>query len=98
MEIQSIPDIDGNPDIAGFISFTIFKSHIATTPKKKEATKLLVHFLTYLQYHVKATKTYMHMRMRSKVNALLQVLNRATQTGTEAKEKKTITGKTWVRK
>mmetsp|Transcript_17173 Transcript_17173/g.34399 ORF Transcript_17173/g.34399 Transcript_17173/m.34399 type:complete len:166 (-) Transcript_17173:85-582(-) len=98
MEIQSIPNIDGNPDIAGFISFTIFKSHIGTTPKKKEATKLLVHFLTYLQYHVKATKTYMHMRMRNKVNALLQVLNRATQTSNETKAKKTITGKTWVKK
>ena len=36
MEIQSVPNADGNPDIAGFISFTIFKSHIATTPKKKE--------------------------------------------------------------
>ena len=57
-----------------------------------------MHFLTYLQYHVKATKTYMHMRMRSKVNALLQVLNRATQTSNETKAKKTITGKTWVKK
>ncbi|GMH84036.1 hypothetical protein TrVE_jg10251 [Triparma verrucosa] len=98
MEIQSFPNADGNPDIAGFISFTIFKSHVDSKPKMLQSAKQLVNFLTYLQYHVKATKTYMHMRMRSKVNSLLQVLTRAQQTSTEAKEKKTFTGKTFTRK
>ncbi|GMH53430.1 hypothetical protein TL16_g01453 [Triparma laevis f. inornata] len=98
MEIQSLPNADGNPDIAGFISFTIFKSHVDSKPKMIQSAKQLVNFLTYLQYHVKATKTYMHMRMRSKVNSLLQVLTRAQQMSSEVKEKKTFTGKTFTRK
>ncbi|GMI43413.1 hypothetical protein TeGR_g9738 [Tetraparma gracilis] len=98
MELSSIPNIDQNPNIAGFLSFTLFKNHVETRPKMLNTIKLLISFTTYLQYHIKATKTYMHMRMRAKVTGLLQVLNRATQTGTEEKEKKTFGGKTFTRK
>jgi len=96
MEVQGVDGIV-EEGIAGFVSFTLFKNHVDSTPKKNNAIKLLVNFLTYLQYHVKATKTYMHMRMRSKVNGLLQVLSRAKQESTEEKEKKTFQGKSFVR-
>lgn len=33
---------------------------------------LLTGFRNYLHYHLKATKTYMHMRMRKRVVGLLQ--------------------------
>mmetsp|Transcript_21430 Transcript_21430/g.44644 ORF Transcript_21430/g.44644 Transcript_21430/m.44644 type:complete len:328 (-) Transcript_21430:174-1157(-) len=96
LEVQSVPNIV-EEGIAGFVSFTLFKNHVSTKPKKLQAISLLVNFLTYLQYHVKATKTYMHMRMRNKVNGLLQVLSRAKQESSEVKEKKTFQGKSFQR-
>lgn len=57
---------------------------------------LLAGFRNYLHYHIKATKTYMHMRMRKRVVGLLQVLNRAVPEA-EEKAKKTAQGKTFVR-
>lgn len=38
---------------------------------------LLSSLRNYLMYHIKASKTYLHMRMRRKVAGWLQVLNRA---------------------
>jgi hypothetical protein len=37
----------------------------------------LVMFRAFLDYHIKAAKSYLHMRMRSRIDAWLQVLNRA---------------------
>jgi len=96
-ELSSFPNIDGTPDIAGFMSFKLFKDHVKTQEKRDRAVSTLIGFLNYLQYHIKASKTYMHMRMRHKVNDLLQVLNRANQTTDEKKEKKTMSGKTFTR-
>jgi actin related protein 2/3 complex subunit 2 len=95
-EVQGVEGIE-EEGIAGFVSFTLFKSHVGGVGKREKAVGMLVNFGTYLQYHVKATKTYMHMRMRSKVNGLLQVLSRAKQESTEVKEKKTFQGKSFQR-
>ena len=37
-----------------------------------KATNMLVGFRNYLHYHIKASKTYLHMRMRLRVTNLLQ--------------------------
>jgi len=98
MELSAIAGISDTPNIAGFLSFTLFKNHVQTRPKQLEVVKLMVGFTTYMQYHIKCTKTYMHMRMRAKVAGLLQVLNRSIQKSSEEKEKKTFGGKTFTRK
>ena len=84
-----------NKDCAGFISFALEESHVAGD-KKAGAVSLMSCFRNYLHYHIKSSKTYLHMRMRKKVVGWLKVLNRAIPE-TE-KEKKTAAGKTFTRK
>ena len=84
-----------NSDSAGFISFALEKRHVEGS-KKMSAIDLLSGFRTYLLYHIKCTKTYLHMRMRQKGANWMQVLNRAIPE--VETEKKTIAGKTFIRK
>lgn len=49
----------------------IFAQHVERGRQDKTVT-LLTGFRNYLHYHLKATKTYMHMRMRKRVVGLLQ--------------------------
>ncbi|RYG61725.1 hypothetical protein EON64_18375 [archaeon] len=83
------------PNLAGFISFAVEDRHVQGAGKEKVVT-LLTGFRAYLHYHIKCSKTYLHMRMRRKVASWLQVLNRAMP-DIEG-EKKTAGGKTFVRK
>ena len=84
-------------DIAGYISFIFEGRHVAKEEVLEKAVTMLVGFRAYLLYHIKATKTYLHMRMRKRVSTWLQVLNRAVPE-VESTEKKTASGKTFKRK
>lgn len=86
----------------GYLSFSVLPTHISDTQKIATLSHTLSTFRTYIQYHIKSSKTYFHMRMRQRVNSMLQVLNRAKQDTDEnanlqKKEKKTISGKTFQR-
>lgn len=81
--------------LAGFLSFSVEERHI-TGPAKNNAISLLISFRNYLHYHIKSSKTYLHMRMRKKVAGWMLVLNRAKPE--IETEKKTATGKTFVMK
>ena len=84
-----------NPDAAGYITFALEIRHLEGN-KLENAVSLLASFRNYLHYHIKASKTYLHMRMRKRVVGWLQVLNRAVpQVETE---KKLASGKTFTRK
>jgi len=62
----------------GYVSFLLESRHYA--PAKREAiADVLMTFRNYLHYHIKCSKAYLHIRMRSRVESLLQVLNRAKQ-------------------
>lgn len=82
-------------DGAGFISFALEQRHVKGKAKDKAIT-LLTGFRNYLHYHIKCSKTYLHMRMRKRVAGWLQVLNRAVPV--IESEKKTASGKTFSRK
>ena len=84
-----------NADAAGFISFAFEERHVSG-PKKDAAITMITGFRNYLHYHIKSSKTYLHMRMRKKVVGWLQVLNRAIPE--VETEKKTAAGKSFVRK
>lgn len=84
-----------NADSAGYLSFALEGRHVEGA-RKESAINLLSGFRTYLHYHIKCTKTYLHMRMRQKGANWMQVLNRALPE--VETEKKTIAGKTFVRK
>jgi len=82
-------------DSQGFISFVLFKGHLSDKNRTKTIQSLQT-FRNYLHYHIKCSKAYLHTRMRNRVFNLLQVLNRAKME--REVEKKTATGKSFVRK
>jgi len=60
-----------------YLTFVLVNSHIEL-PEKADKTIDLIHtFRTYLHYHIKCSKAYIHQRMRAKTNEFLQILNRA---------------------
>jgi len=61
----------------GFITFAILPSHVSTQAKRDKIVNTLQTFRTYIQYHIKCSKSYFHSRMRKRVVELLKVLNRA---------------------
>ena len=82
--------------LSGLVSALLFARH--SGDKVQDQTIDLVHlFRNYLHYHIKCSKTYLHMRMRKRVVGWMQVLNRALP-DLEGGEKKTAGGKTFVRK
>jgi len=95
LELKGVPNIDSNSN-NGFVSFVLFKNQIDIKNRDRTINNIQT-FRNYLHYHIKCSKGYMHMRMRKRVETLLQVLNRAKMEFGE-KEKKTIGGKTFVRK
>lgn len=96
MEIRDCPGLEQYRDSCGFLSIVIFKSHIKDDKRFDKTVTVLSSLRNYLMYHIKASKTYLHMRMRRKVAGWLQVLNRAVHEQTK-KEVKTSSGKTFKR-
>ncbi|XP_077295228.1 actin-related protein 2/3 complex, subunit 2 isoform X2 [Arctopsyche grandis] len=83
-------------DNIGYVTFVLFPRH--TCSDSRDNTIDLLHmFRDYLHYHIKCSKAYIHSRMRAKTQDFLKVLNRARPEPKNV-EKKTITGKTFVRK
>lgn len=93
-------DIKGdakNMGYLGFISFAVLKSHVEES-RLPQVVKVMQSFRSYLQYHIKCSKTLFHSRMRARIKSLLQVLNRAKlENEDKSKTKKTASGKTWKR-
>lgn len=97
-ELASIASsIKYNSDAAGFLSFALEERHVLGD-KLENSMTLLSGFRNYLHYHIKCSKTYLHMRMRKRVAGWLQVLNRAIPEREDGADKKTAQGKTFVRK
>eukprot|EP01037_Dinobryon_pediforme_P023929 gene23929-25533_t len=94
-ELSKIPHPFATPSetAAGFLSFAVEERHLTGSNKEKAIT-LLTGFRNYLHYHIKCSKTYLHMRMRKRVVGWMQVLNRALP-DLEG-EKKTASGKTFL--
>ncbi|KAJ7370181.1 Actin- protein 2/3 complex subunit 2 [Desmophyllum pertusum] len=82
-------------DNIGYITFVLEPRH--TKPEARDSTINLIHtFRNYLHYHIKCSKAYLHSRMRARTSEFIKVLNRA-RPEPKTTEKKTITGKTFVR-
>jgi actin related protein 2/3 complex subunit 2 len=86
-------------DFIGYLTISLFPSHFNTDAKRENAASQMAMFRTYLTYHIKAAKGYLHARMRTRADLLQKVLNRAVPDDPFAeKEKKLASGKTFVRK
>lgn len=91
--------LSSTPDLLGYFVFSVGTSHCDTQPKLELTVDQIMGFRTYLSYHSKAAKAAMQTRMRQRVASLLTVLARAKrQDPNVAKEKKLMSGRTFVRK
>jgi len=94
-------EIQGQPtaltgDNVGYVTFVLFPRHI--NAKCADNSIDLVHtFRNYLHYHLKCSKAYLHSRMRKTTSDMLKVLNRA-KPQTNTKERKTVSGRSFMRK
>jgi len=79
----------------GYVTFVLFKRQCEASQHENTITNVMM-FRDYLHYHIKCAKANLHSRMRARVDAFLKVLNRAKQE--LEKPKKTVDGKTFVRK
>jgi len=91
-EIRNVPDGKG----VSYLTFVIYDRHWKGTKMETSAFNI-AQFRNYLHYHLKCCKSYLHTRMRMRVENLLKVLNRAKQ-ATTGGEKKTAAGRTFTRK
>ena len=82
-------------DNQGFVSFVLHPAH---QNKRANTISQVQIFRNYLMYHIKCTKAYLHLRMRSRVRKLLQVLNRSKVEPFTKATKKTVSGKTFKRR
>lgn len=90
MELRGVSGLKDSDNI-GYVTFGIFKlveifgSHcfIVLFPRHFQgdaagnAISRIQVFRDYFHYHIKASKSYLHSRMRARVDSLLKVLNRA---------------------
>ncbi|CAO3640666.1 unnamed protein product [Cunninghamella blakesleeana] len=86
----------GDNDDTSYVTFVLFPSHFIRGDVREETISRIQIFRDYLHYHIKCSKAYMHTRMRARVKDFLKVLNRAKPEVIGA-EKKTISGKTFIR-
>jgi len=95
LELKGLKGVKAG-DNNGFVSFVLFAHHI-TEKERDRSIDLIQTFRDYLHYHIKCSKAYMHMRMRTRLDSLLQILNRARPTPIEV-VRRTASGKTFFRK
>ncbi|KAK5990491.1 Actin-related protein 2/3 complex subunit 2 [Cladobotryum mycophilum] len=98
--IQNAPQLQGVPGVRdtgsgeiGYVTFVLFPRHL--TPQRMAAVISHIQtFRDYFHYHIKASKAYIHSRMRKRTADFLQVLRRARPEN-EEREKKTASGRTF---
>ncbi|KAG8630080.1 hypothetical protein KVT40_001699 [Elsinoe batatas] len=94
LELQDVPGLPapGTGDV-GYITFVLFPRHL-TNQRREEVISHIQTFRDYFHYHIKASKAYIHSRMRRRTADFLQVLRRARPEA-EEKERKTASGRTF---
>ncbi|KXL41342.1 hypothetical protein M433DRAFT_148818 [Acidomyces richmondensis BFW] len=93
LELQGIPGLQSGKGDVGYITFVLFPRHL-TQQRREEVISHIQTFRDYFHYHIKASKAYIHSRMRRRTADFLQVLRRA-RPETEEKERKTASGRTF---
>ncbi|KAI5466278.1 Arp2/3 complex, 34 kd subunit p34-Arc-domain-containing protein [Mariannaea sp. PMI_226] len=94
LELQNVPGVlsTGNGQI-GYVTFVLFPRHL-TPQKMNDVISHIQTFRDYFHYHIKASKAYIHSRMRKRTADFLQVLRRARPEN-EERERKTASGRTF---
>ncbi|KAL2159317.1 hypothetical protein VTH06DRAFT_2752 [Thermothelomyces fergusii] len=94
LELQGVPGVKntGTGEI-GYVTFVLFSRHL-TPQRMPDVISHIQTFRDYFHYHIKASKAYIHSRMRRRTADFLQVLRRA-RPDNEEKERKTASGRTF---
>ncbi|KAL1850519.1 Arp complex subunit [Paecilomyces lecythidis] len=94
LELEGVPGLKhaGEDDIS-YVTFVLFPRHL-TPQRRYENISHIQTFRDYFHYHIKASKAYIHTRMRKRTADFLQVLNRARPEN-EERERKTASGRTF---
>ncbi|WPH02299.1 Hypothetical protein R9X50_00516100 [Acrodontium crateriforme] len=93
LELQGQPGLSAKKGEVGYITFVLFPRHL-TAQRREEVISHIQTFRDYFHYHIKASKAYIHSRMRRRTADFLQVLRRARPEA-EEKERKTASGRTF---
>ncbi|KAF3360486.1 Actin-related protein 2/3 complex subunit 2 like [Verticillium longisporum] len=94
LELQGVPGVkDSGSGEIGYVTFVLFPRHL-TPQRMPEVISHIQTFRDYFHYHIKASKAYIHSRMRKRTADFLQVLRRA-RPDAEEKERKTASGRTF---
>ncbi|KAK5654956.1 hypothetical protein OQA88_6713 [Cercophora sp. LCS_1] len=94
LELQGVPGVKntGTGEI-GYVTFVLFPRHL-TPQRMNDVISHIQTFRDYFHYHIKASKAYIHTRMRRRTADFLQVLRRA-RPDSEEKERKTASGRSF---
>ncbi|KAI9835146.1 MAG: hypothetical protein M1819_002515 [Sarea resinae] len=94
LELQGVPGL-ANPESGevGYVTFVLFARHLSRQ-RREDVISHIQTFRDYFHYHIKASKAYIHSRMRRRTADFLQVLNRARPENQE-KERKTASGRSF---
>ncbi|KAK5172171.1 Arp complex subunit [Saxophila tyrrhenica] len=93
LELQGQPGLQQGKGEIGYITFVLFPRHL-TPQRQPDVISHIQTFRDYFHYHIKASKAYIHSRMRRRTADFLQVLRRARPEA-EEKERKTASGRTF---
>ncbi|KAL5333496.1 Arp2/3 complex, 34 kd subunit p34-Arc-domain-containing protein [Aspergillus crustosus] len=94
LELAGVPGLqDAGEGKISYITFVLFPRHL-TPQRRQESISHIQTFRDYFHYHIKASKAYIHTRMRKRTADFLQVLNRARPEN-EERERKTASGRTF---
>ncbi|KAI0478828.1 Arp2/3 complex [Xylariaceae sp. FL0804] len=94
LELQGVPGVQASAgNEIGYVTFVLFPRHL-TPQRMPDVISHIQTFRDYFHYHIKASKAYIHSRMRRRTADFLQVLRRARPEN-EEKERKTASGRTF---
>ncbi|KAK7744897.1 Arp complex subunit [Cytospora paraplurivora] len=94
LELHGVPGVqDTGTGEIGYVTFVLFPRHL-TPQRMPDVISHIQTFRDYFHYHIKASKAYIHSRMRRRTADFLQVLRRA-RPDSEEKERKTASGRTF---
>ncbi|KAG2412031.1 ARP2/3 complex 34 kDa subunit [Aspergillus terreus] len=94
LELEGVPGLQKSAeDKISYVTFVLFPRHL-TPQRRYENISHIQIFRDYFHYHIKASKAYIHTRMRKRTADFLQVLNRARPEN-EERERKTASGRTF---
>ncbi|KAJ5308435.1 Actin-related protein 2/3 complex subunit 2 [Penicillium atrosanguineum] len=94
LELEGVPGVKhaGEGEMS-YVTFVLFPRHL-TPQRRYDSISHIQTFRDYFHYHIKASKAYIHTRMRKRTADFLQVLNRARPEN-EERERKTASGRTF---